>query len=212
MHHFGILFDGGFALANEEWQIANVASQHSNIEIKEYPTREQAYFYTAYKLIKREYWRTPYRQLPLPKIEDMCNEHWVFYSPDYVGGFNPPIRFFTAVSKEYIGILDNVEALLGFIAQVPFSEIKECNSIIEAQNYINFHFLKYILPFGAYIEGNINRYATIPLNTLVPSIFKNWQDMVRLPNGISPQTYLPAPVQEFTSITNTDKSKSDSQS
>ena len=202
MRYFGIVFDGGLALANEEWQIANVASQHSNVEIKEYLTREQAYFYSAYKLNEREYWRNPYRQFPLPKMEDMCNEHWVFYSPDYVGGFNPPIRFFAAVSKEYIGILDNVEALLGFIAQVPFSEIKECNSFIEAQNYINFHFLKYILPFGAYIEGNINRYATIPLNTLVPSIFKNWQDTVRLPNGISPQTYLPAPnIQEYVQVT-----------
>lgn len=209
MRYFGIVFNGGFALANEEWQIANVANQHSNVEIKEYLTREQAYFYTAYKLIEREYWRVPYRQLPLPKIEDMCNEHWVFYSPDYVGGFNPPIRFFAAVSKEYIGILDNVEALLGFIAQVPFSEIKECNSIIEAQNYINFCFLKYILPFGAYIEGNINRYSAIPLNTLVPSIFKNWQDMVQLPNGISPQTYLPAPnIQEPVQVT---ADKTDSQ-
>ncbi|MBO4780708.1 MAG: hypothetical protein J5497_08735 [Selenomonadaceae bacterium] len=193
MRHFGIVFDGGFALANEEWQIANVASRHSNVEIVEYHTREQAYFYTAYKLIKREYWRAPYRQLPLPKIEDMCNANWVFYSPDYVGNFNPPIRFFAAFSKEYVGILDNVEALIGFLAQVPFLEIKECNNIIEAQNYINFSFLKFILPFSAYIPTEIHRYSTIPLNTLVPSIFKNWQDMVRLPDGISPQIYLPAP-------------------
>lgn len=209
MRYFGIIFDGGFALANEEWQIANVASQHSNVEIKEYPTREQAYFYSAYKLNEREYWRNPYRQFPLPKMETMCNEHWVFYAPDYVGGFNPPIRFFAAISKEYIGILDNVETLVGFIIQVSFSEIKECNSIIEAQNYINFSFLKYILPFGAYIEENINRYSAIPLNTLVPSIFKNWQNMVRLPNGISPQTYLPAPqMQEVVQVT---ADKTDSQ-
>lgn len=202
MRHFGIVFNGGFAIANEEWQIANVASQHSNVEIKEYPTREQAYFYTAYKLIEREYWRAPHRQLPLPKMEDMCNEHWVFYSPDYVGGFNPPIRFFAAVSKDFIGILDDIESLISFINQITFFEVREFNSFIEAQNYINFHFLKYILPFGAYIEGNINRYATIPLNTLVPSIFKNWQDTVRLPNGISPQTYLPAPnIQEYVQVT-----------
>ena len=193
MRNFGIVFDGGFALANEEWQISNVASRHSNVEIKEYSTREQAYFYSAYKLNEREYWRNPYRQFPLPKMEDMCKENWSFYSPDYVGNFNPPIRFFAAVSKEYVGILDNVDALIGFLNQVPFVEIKECNSIIEAQNHINFIFLRYILPFGAYIEGNINRYTTIPLNTLVPSIFQNWQDMVRLPNGISPQTYLPPP-------------------
>lgn len=34
MRYFGIVFNGGFALANEEWQIANVANQHSNVEIK----------------------------------------------------------------------------------------------------------------------------------------------------------------------------------
>lgn len=209
MRYFGIVFDGGFAIANEEWQIANVASQHSNVEIKEYPTREQAYFCTAYKFIKREYWRAPYRQLALPKIEDMCGDHWVFYMPDYVGGFNPPIRFFAAVSKEYVGILDNVEALIDFLAQVQFLEIKEFTNITEALNHINFYFLKYILPFSAYIPGNINRYSTIQINTLTPTIFKNWQDMIKLPNGISPQTYLPAPnIQEPVQVT---ADKTDSQ-
>ena len=188
MRHFGIVFDGGFALANEEWQIANVARRHSNVEIKGYHTREQAYFYTTYEFIKREYWRSPHRQLPLPKIEDMCNAHWGFYTPDYVGSFNPPIRFFAAVSKDYVGILDNVETLICFLEQVPFSEAKECNNCMEGINHINFSFLKYILPFSAYIPGNISRYSTIQVNTFTPTIFKNWQDMVRLPNGISPQT------------------------
>lgn len=209
MRYFGIVFNGGFALANEEWQIANVANQHSNVEIKEYPTREQAYFYTAYKLIEREYWRAPYRQLPLPKMEDMCGENWVFYAPEYVGCFNPPIRFFAAVSKENVGILDNVEALIGFLNQVPFSEAKECNNITEALNHINFSFLKYILPFSAYIPDNISRYSKIQINTLTPTIFKSWQDMIKLPNGISPQTYLPAPnIQETVQVT---ADKTDSQ-
>ena len=111
MRHFGIVFDGGFALANEEWQIANVASQHSNVEIKEYPTREQAYFYTAYKLIDREYWRAPYRQLPLPKIEDMCNGNWVFYAPEYVGCFNPRIIKVVVISVPLQG-RDTIQMML----------------------------------------------------------------------------------------------------
>lgn len=202
MRYFGIIFDGGFALANEEWQISNVASKHSNVEIKEFTTREQAYFYTAYNFIKREYWRAPYRQLPLPKMDDICGDHWVFYTPDYVGYCKFQTRFFAAVSQNYVGILDNIESLIGFLSQVPFSEAKECNSIIEAINHINFSFLKYILPFSAYIQGNINRYSTIQINTITPTIFKDWQDNVHLPNGISLQTYLPASnIQEPAQVT-----------
>ena len=205
MRYFGVVFDGGFALANEVWQIANVVGNHSNIEINEYSSRESAYFFSAHKFIIREYWRPPYRQIPFPKLEDMISNNYIFHMIDYAGYLSPPIRIFAAFNQDYVGVLDNVEALTGFIEQVPFADVRECKDVVEAINVINYESLKYILPFSAYISSDIQRYSTIQINAITPNIFKNWQDTVKLPSGISPQTYLPASVQESAQNKSLDK-------
>lgn len=210
MRNFSIIADGAFALADNEWQIAKVVSNHSNIEIQEFATREQAYLFGICNFSKREYWKTPYRQIPLPRLEDMHGNHWIFCSMDYAGYLSPPIRFFAAYNRDYVGLLDNIDALIGFLSQVPFAEVKECNNIVEAHNILNFYPAKYIMPFGAYITGTVQRYSNIQLNTIVPNIFKNWQEMIQLPDEFAFQKYLPTPSQDFTQ--NIIDNKSDSQS
>lgn len=208
MKHFAIIADGAFALADAEWQIAQFITNHQNIKIQEFATREQAYLYCTYNFSEREYWKTPYKQIPAPRLEDMNNSHWIFCLSDYVGYLSPPIRFFAAYNQDYVAILDNIDALIGFINKVPFAEVRECNNIVEAHNILNFYPAKYIMAFGAYITGTIERYKNIPLNTIVPNIFKNWQEQIQLPNEFAFQKYLPTASQDFTqNITN---NKSDS--
>lgn len=209
MRYFAIIADGSFALANAEWQIAQFINNHSNIKIQEFATREQAYLYCTHNFSKREYWKTPYRQIPLPRLEDMNNNHWVFCSSDYTGYLSPPIRFFAAYNQDYVAILDNIDALIGFLYQIPFAEVRECNNIAEAHNILNFYPAKYIMAFGAYITGTMERYSNIPLNTIIPNIFKNWQVLIQLPNEITFPKYLPPLIQDFTQ--NIADSKNDSQ-
>jgi len=65
------------------------------------------------------------------------------------------------------------------------------------------------MTFGAYITVTRERYSNIPLNTIMPNIFKNWQSLIQLPNEVTFQKYLPSPTQDFTQ--NIADSKNDSQ-
>ena len=197
MRHFSIVADGAFALANENWQIAHFVNGHCNIEIKEFETHWNSYHYATTRFFCREYWRTPYRYFPFLRMEDMVGDNWIFRTMDYAGYLSPPIRIFAAFNVNYVGILDNVEALIGFLEQVPFAQAKECNNTIEALNIVNFQFLRYIQPLNAYISGDTQRYSTLQVNAITPVIFKNWQDNLQLPDGVSVEKFLPSFNPEF---------------
>lgn len=191
MRHFSIVANGAFALANEDWQIAHFVNEHCNVEIKELETRWDSYCYATNRFFCREYWRTPDRHFPFPRMEDMVRHNWIFRMKDHVGCLKPPIRIFAGFNIDYVGIFDNVAALISYLEQVPFAEARECNNTTDALDVINFQFLRYIQPFSAYISGDLQRYSTLQVNAITPTIFKNWQDNLQLPDGLSVKELLP---------------------
>ena len=83
-------------------------------------------------------------------------------------------RVFVAIHPKTVGILTNAEAVVGFYEEVVYANIFEVNTIMEAQNTINFHFLRQIMPMSAYITEKIPYYNNIPTNTLINVDYLEW--------------------------------------
>ena len=83
-------------------------------------------------------------------------------------------RVFVAIHPKTVGILTNAEAVVGFYEEVVYANIFEVNTIMEAQNAINFHFLRQIMPMSAYITEKIPYYNNIPINTILNVDYLEW--------------------------------------
>lgn len=165
-------FDGGFGVSSNADQIIANTNAGSNLLIRDFVSREQAYFYACQEYVKRELKNSPYRRIFLPRLEDLLTQP-IFYTPDLVPCFVAP-RLFAAFSQNFVAILDNIPSLCGFIQQIENFEIREVYSTLEAQRFIEGKFYKTILPFGAYIDSPIPRCPQIPLNMMVQVPFVEW--------------------------------------
>lgn len=177
-----VIFDGGFALAENEGQLFQSLKCGGNLKIKDFSSLEQAYLYACHQHCKRAYWQNYGRRIYLPKFEDIVKNP-IFRNADLIPYQEPAYRIFSAFNSHNVAILNNLDAIIAFTQQIQNFKIKEVSNPYTAQQYIDFQFLKYILPFGAYIQTNIPRCPQIPLNTIVPVSFVQW-----VQDNITPQT------------------------
>ena len=177
-----VIFDGGFALAENEEQLFQSLQYGGNLEIKDLLNLEQAYVYACNKHCEREYWRCYGRRIYLPKFKDMIKNP-IFLNADLIPYQEPAYRIFAACSPNSVAILDSRDAIIAFTQQIKNFKIKEVSNPDEAQRYLDFQFLKHILPFGAYVQTPIPRCPQIDINTIVTVSFAQW-----FQNNITPQT------------------------
>lgn len=183
MHTTAIIFDGGFGLAVNSDQLVHAIRYGSHLKLKDFSTVEEAYMYACFKHCQREFYTAPYKQIYLPKLTDMLNGQ-VFYTPTFVPDATPAYRIFAAVNAYSVAVLNNIDAMIAFTQQIQNFKIKEVSNLYEAQCYIDFQFLKYILPFGAYIKEPIPRCPQIPLNTIVQLQFVQWVQTHKISENI----------------------------
>lgn len=182
MRPTAVIFDGGFALAENEEQLFQSLQYGGKLKIKDLLNLKQAYLYACNEYCKREYWRYYGKRIYLPKIEDMIKNP-IFLNADLIPYQEPAYRIFAACSPNSVAILDSRDAVIAFTQQIENFKIKEVSNPYEAQQYLDFQFLKHILPFGAYFQTPIPRCPQIKLNTIVPVSFVQWAQ-----NNITPQT------------------------
>ena len=173
MRTTSIIFDGGFGLAVTTNQLVQAMKYGSNLKLQDFDSEEQAYMCACWEHCEREFRINPYRQPYLPKLVDLLTGQ-IFYTPTFVPDTTLAYRIFAAVNADCVAILDNLDAIITFTQQVQNFKINELANLYEAQHYIDFQFLKYILPFGAYIKEPIPRCPQIPLNTIVKVQFVQW--------------------------------------
>ena len=192
MNCYSVIYEGGFALANTCMDAAAIAAREVGVHIRGFSSREEAYVYSCRQHVQREYKRNPGIQPVLPRLEDL-EEYPVFHKP----GFIPYVstwRIFAAVHSPYMAILTSTDAIASFLDCYPLnSEIQEVNNIKEAQDFINYYYLRDILPMGAYITGMIPYHTNIPVNTLLESPCVEWrQKLCGLPPQLPFAGYLEA--------------------
>ena len=182
MRNIAVIFDGGFALAENENELFQSLQYGTKIKIRDCVSREQAYYYACSQHVKRGYWQNYSKQIYLPKFEDMIKNP-IFRDADLIPYQGQNYRFFAAFNSNNVAILDNLDAIISFTQQIKNFKIKEVANPCEAQKYLDFQFLKYILPFGAYFQTPIPRCPQVPLNTIVPVSFVQW-----VQDNLTPQT------------------------
>ena len=182
MRTIAVIFDGGFALAENENELFQSLKCGGNLKIKDLPDIEQAYLYACDQHCKSEYWKYYGKKIYLPRFEDMINNP-IFRNADLIPYQEQAYRIFAAFNSNNVAILDNLDAIISFTQQIKNFKIKEVANPCEAQKYLDFQFLKYILPFGAYFQTPIPRCPQLPLNTIVPVSFVQW-----VQDNLTPQT------------------------
>ncbi len=173
MFTFAIIFDGGFALVATCIEVKAIINEESGVEIQGLSSREAAYAYACKKHVEREFWKNPNAQPVLPRLEDMTNLP-VFHSRDFI----PQVisqRVFAAMNPTSAGILTSAEAVGEFLGFEPLqTEIREVESIMEAQYFLNYFYLKFILPMAAYITEPIPYCNNIPIDTMIQMPYSEW--------------------------------------
>lgn len=171
MRMFGIIFNGGFAIVENTVTLAAVITTESQVEAWEFDCPEEAYVRLCGAYVEREYWGNPSAQIVLPRFEAFKDTP-IFHKYGFVA--QPvSVRFFAAVNPDTVGIFTRPEFVAEFLESYPRSVVKEFGSIADAQNWLNFAFLRYLLPISAYVAP-VPYYAEIPLDVIFPVGFKDW--------------------------------------
>ena len=150
----------------------NIINNEYSININEFNSIESAYVQCCRVFIDHELKNGVREQIALPKLEDLPL-NTAFYKMNHLKQ-NIGQRVFVAIHPKTVGILTNAEAVVGFYEEIVYANIFEVNTIMEAQNTINFHFLRQIMPMSAYITEKIPYYNNIPTNTLINVDYLEW--------------------------------------
>lgn len=172
MRIFSINFNGGFAIVDNSTTMMNIINYEYGININEFDSIESAYVQCCRVFIDHELKNGVREQIALPKLEDLPL-NTAFYKMNHLKQ-NVGQRVFVAIHPKTVGILTNAEAVVGFYEEIVYANIFEVNTIMEAQNTINFHFLRQIMPMSAYITEKIPYYNNIPTNTLINVDYLEW--------------------------------------
>ncbi len=172
MGTFGISFRGGFAITMNTVDMADLIAKESGIEVWAFDSPEAAYVHLCRKHVEREYWTSPYTQIVLPRFEQF-KETPVFHKYGYVAS-PVAVRFFAVAHPKAVGICTHAACVAEFLEKYPGSVVKEFPSAPDAQNWLNYQFLRYILPQNAYINVPAPYYAEIPLDTIMEVGFAAW--------------------------------------
>ena len=197
MNCFAVNFEGGFALTNTCMDLESIIARELGVRIRGFASREEAYVFSCKQHVQWECKKNPGIQPILPRLEDL-ERYPVFHKPDYIP-YVSTWRFFAAVHSPHMAILTSTKAVASFLDYYPLnSEIQEVNSIMDAQNFINYYFLRDVLPMGAYITGMIPYHTNIPVNTLLESPCVEWrQKLCGLPPQLPFAGYLEAAPQRI---------------
>jgi len=170
---FSIVFEGGFALTPICREVKFIAEKTCGVMIKAFPSREEAYKFACERFVEHELKKNPYGQPVLPRLEEL-KQKMIFRKPDVVD-HSVAFRIFAAIHPEYLGIMTNTEAMGGFLELFPVnSMVLEVGSVLEAQNFLNYEYLRRILPISAYIQEPIPYCKDIPVNVIIPTPYVAW--------------------------------------
>lgn len=173
MFTFSVIFEGGFALTPICREVKFIAEKTSEVMIQAFPSREEAYKFACERFVEHELKKNPYEQPVLPRLEEL-KQKIIFRKPDIVN-HSVTFRIFAAIHPEYLGIMTNTESMAGFLENFPFnSMVREVGSVLEAQNFLNYEYLRRILPISAYIQESIPYCNNIPVNTIIPTPYVAW--------------------------------------
>lgn len=172
MGTFGISFQGGFAITTNTAEMAAVIAKESGVEVWAFDSPEGAYVHLCRRHVEREYWAAPNTQIVLPRLEQL-KETPVFHK---YGHLPHPVavRFFAAAHPKAVGIFTCAAYVAEFLEMYQGSVVKEFSSVLAAQNWLNFRFLRYILPMSAYLGVATPYYAEIPLDVIFEVGFAAW--------------------------------------
>ena len=184
MVKFSVVFNDGFALADLGMDVQAIISKESGVEVKGFLSTGESYVYGCTRHVERQNEKNPGIQPILPRL-DMMDDKQVFRVPGALPCYCS-WRVFAAVHPQYMGIMTSPAAAVAFLDYCPLnSEIRELGSVLEATRFVNYYYLKFIFPAGAYIEEPIPYCNNFPLDTIVPSPYGLWfQNLRTLPRQI----------------------------
>lgn len=170
--NYAIVYSGGFALLSDLRALQYEVGNETEIHIRAFATAAEAYVFACQEHSKREYWRNPGMLPVMPRWEDM-RQTPVFHVPGFV---SQPIsyRYFAAVCSDLVAILTDAENVTAFLSHRSYAEIKEFASMASAQNWLNYWFLRFIMPMMAYINDEVPACVNISVNTAYPVDFIGW--------------------------------------
>lgn len=172
MRMLGISFQGGFAITTNTADMADVIAKESGGEVWEFDSTEAAYVHLCRRHVEREYWAAPNTQIVLPRLEQL-KETPVFHK---YGHLPHPVavRFLAVAHPRAVGIFTRAAYVAEFFDVYHGSVVKEFSSALDAQNWVNYQFLRYILPMSAYLGVATPYYAEIPLDVIFEVGFAAW--------------------------------------
>ncbi len=172
MKVLGISYMGGFAITMNTKEVAAIIAEEAGVEIWGFDSPEVAYVHLCRRHVEREYWAAPNTQIVLPRFEQFV-ETPVFHK---YGHLPRPVavRFFAAAHPKAVGIFTCAAYVAEFLDVYHGSAVKEFSSALDAQNWLNFQFLRYILPMSAYLGVPTPYYAEIPLDVIFEVGFAAW--------------------------------------
>lgn len=172
---FAVVFDGGFALVDTCREVKAVMDNHFEILVKGFHTRQAAYVFCCYEHYRREFEKFPLMQPIFPKLEAF-ERLQVYCKPGFVP-YGVASRVFAAVHSSYMGIMTSTESGIGFLEFLPMnSEIVEVESMAKAQNFLNYSYLKDIVPKSAYISDSIPYGDNIQPDIIIQVPYWDWMD------------------------------------
>ena len=175
MSIFSTIFEPGFSISKNVMELGRVMSKYSDVHVVECANPEQAYIIACHELYERENEKGSSKIFGLPKLEEMIQKNIMTYIiPDSLSSIPPVSRIFAAISYHNVAILDSVANVIEFIQLNSPSEIIEKHDIVSAQSYIEFQFLKHIIPWIAYINSAIPLIPPIPINQMVTVNYIEW--------------------------------------
>ena len=147
MYEISIMYKNGFALPNSLTEVDYLVKHNSEISIKTFNSKWEAYCSCCQKISVDKLQETMYKQQfiqpILPTFEDVCK--MPFHEPGFVENV-PPTRFFAVVHRNYVGIYDNVKDVIDFLNAFQALRVKEFTDVNVAKWWINYKFMACIFP------------------------------------------------------------------
>ena len=180
---YGMTYCGGFALPRDNAEMMYLMQQNSDIEIRETSSPWCSYEWACSSYVDKKLNSTHNLKVLVATFDAICQ--MPFLEPGFMP-IVPNSRNFAIINQSYVGVYDNIEGSIEFLDYFHPTLLKEFQTESEAKWWINYNFLRYILPMSAYIDGEIPYIKEMPLNKAVPVHFFDWtkQNCILFENGL----------------------------
>ena len=168
---YAVIYRGGFAVTDRLDFLIWLMEHNNKLEIQEFSSYWDAWQWSSHKYVDEKLKREQNLNVLVPTIGQ------IMQMPYHELGFVeivPAKRYFAIASRNYVGIYETIQGAVEFMNEIHPTMLKEFQSESEARFWLNYVFLRHILPMRGYLTGEVPYIKDMPLDKAVAVNFIDW--------------------------------------